>query len=269
MILPGDFHVHSDFSDGANTAEELVQKALSLGFTALGFAEHSQTGDPDYMDEEREASYQEELARLKEQYRGKIDLLWGIEQDYFSLRPAKKEYDYIIGSVHTIKHNGKIIDVDYSLERTKRDLAENYTDPYDYVEDYFAHVANLPRVTPMDIVGHLDLLTKWQEKEALFDESHPRYRNAAEEAIKALIPLGIPFEINCGAMARGYRTAPYPAPPILRSIFERGGEAIITGDCHSAEALGVGFEAGLAAAKAAGFSRVVTLTSQGKRFVEI
>lgn len=269
MILPGDFHNHSTFSDGKNTAEEMVQKALDLGFSALGFAEHSQTGDPDYMDEGREAAYAEELTRLKEQYKGKIDLLWGIEQDYFSLRPAKKEYDYIIGSVHTIKHNGKIIDVDYSLERTKRDLAENYTDPYDYVEDYFSHVANLPQVTPMDIIGHLDLLTKWQERELLFDENHPRYRAAAEEALKALIPLGIPFEVNCGAMARGYRTAPYPAKPLLRSIYERGGEIIINGDCHNAESLGFGFDQALKLAKECGFTRTVVLSSKGKQFVEI
>lgn len=269
MILPGDFHIHSNFSDGRNTAEELVQKALALGFTALGFAEHSQTGDPDYMDEAREAAYETELARLKEKYQGKLDLLWGIEQDYFSLLPAKKGYDYIIGSVHTVKHNGKVIDVDYSLERTKRDLADNYTDVYDFVEDYFAHVANLPQVTPMDIIGHLDLLTKWQEREPLFDEAHPRYRAAAEEAVKALMPLGIPFEINCGAMARGYRTAPYPAKPLLRSIYELGGDIVINGDCHNADHLGHGFDTALKLAKECGFGRVVALSSSGKQYVNL
>ena len=269
MILLGDVHIHSRFSDGANTAEEMVQAALAKGFEVLGFAEHSETGDPDYMDAEREAAYQEELARLKEKYRGKIHLLWGIEQDYYSLRPAKKEYEYIIGSVHTIKRDGKIIDVDYSLERTKAHLSSNYEDVYCYAEDYFVHVANLPQVTPMDIIGHFDLLTKWQEKEPLFDENHPRYRAAAEEALKKLVPLGIPFEVNCGAMARGYRTMPYPAKPILRSIFERGGEIIITGDCHNAEWLGLGFDRALALAKECGFERVVAFSSKGKEFIEI
>jgi histidinol-phosphatase (PHP family) len=155
------------------------------------------------------------------------------------------------------------------LERTKRDLLENYSDIYDYAEDYFVHVANLPQVTPMDIIGHFDLLTKWQEREPLFDEMHSRYRAAAEEALKALAPLGIPFEINCGAMARGYRTAPYPAKPLLRSIFERGGEIIINGDCHNADHLGYGFDIALKMAKECGFNRVVTISSQGKQFIEI
>ncbi len=268
MILLGDVHIHSRFSDGANTAEEMVQAALAKGFKVLGFAEHSETGDPDYMDPQKEAAYRKELALLKEKYRGKIDLLCGIEQDYYSLRPAEG-FDYIIGSVHTIKHDGKIIDVDYSLERTKRDLLENYSDVYDYAEDYFTHVANLPQRTPMDIIGHFDLLTKWQEKEVLFDESHPRYRDAAEEALKKLIPLGIPFEVNCGAISRGYRTAPYPAKPLLRSIYERGGEIIITGDCHNAAALGLGFDRALALAKECGFERVVTLTGKGKEYIKI
>jgi histidinol phosphatase-like PHP family hydrolase len=55
----------------------------------------------------------------------------------------------------------------------------------------------------------------------------------------------------------------------LRSIVERGGEIIISGDCHAAEALGLGFDRAIQAAKEAGFTRAVFFTADGKQFIEI
>ena len=88
-----------------------------------------------------------------------------------------------------------------------------------------------------DIVGHIDLITKFIEQDALFDPNHPRYLAAAYRAVDALLPTGALFEINTGALSRGYRTTPYPAEPILAYIRERGGRVILTGDTHRAENL--------------------------------
>ena len=41
MILKGDFHTHSTYSDGDNTLEEMVQAALAKGFSAYGFSDHA------------------------------------------------------------------------------------------------------------------------------------------------------------------------------------------------------------------------------------
>ena len=38
-----DFHVHTTFSDGRSTPEEVVRSAISMGMTALGFSDHSHT----------------------------------------------------------------------------------------------------------------------------------------------------------------------------------------------------------------------------------
>ncbi|MBQ7034415.1 MAG: histidinol-phosphatase, partial [Clostridia bacterium] len=269
MIL-GDFHVHSNYSDGKNSLEEMVQAAIAKGFSALGMTDHSYMDDPgrDWgMALERIPAYRQEMAQLKEKYKDQITLLCGIEQDIFSPLPPDG-YDYTIGSVHAVEKEGKLFEVDDTLEMVKENL-RYFADPYEYAEAYFRLMAALPERFSFDIIGHFDLLTKWQEKEPLFDESHPRYRAAVEEALKTLIPLGIPFEVNCGAISRGYRTAPYPAPPILRSIYERGGEIIITGDCHNAAWLGLGFERALALAKECGFERVVTLSANGKEYINI
>ena len=40
------------------------------------------------------------------------------------------------------------------------------------------------------------------------------------------------FEVNTGAIARGYRTTPYPAPFLLKEWKAIGGEIVISSDCH-------------------------------------
>ena len=57
------------------------------------------------------------------------------------------------------------------------------------------------------------------------------------QAIDSLIPLKIPFEVNTGAISRGYRSVPYPAVPLLEYIREKGGRVILSGDAHSTEGL--------------------------------
>ena len=68
-----------------------------------------------------------------------------------------------------------------------------------------------------------------------FDTSDPRYIESSRSAAKALIPFGIPFEINYGAITRGYRTLPYPEKTLLDFISENGGYFIRSSDAHSKE----------------------------------
>ena len=63
------------------------------------------------------------------------------------------------------------------------------------------------------------------------------------------------FEINTGAMAKGYRTAPYPSEETLEVIREMGGQLIISSDCHRAEMLDHGFAEAEALALKMGFRK--------------
>lgn len=65
--------------------------------------------------------------------------------------------------------------------------------------------------TKCDFIGHFDLLTKFNEGYKHFDETKDAYLEPAITAMHKLAALGIPFEINTGAMSRGYRSAPYPS----------------------------------------------------------
>ena len=115
-------------------------------------------------------------------------------------------------------------------------------DWYALAEDYFAAVSRVYEQTRCQVVGHFDLLTKFNEGDALFSTAHPRYRRAALRALDALAAVPVVFEINTGAMARGYRTEPYPAQWIVAELRHRGIKRILSSDCHSRENLLFGFE---------------------------
>ena len=249
-----NYHTHTTFCDGSAPAEALVQEALEKGFSVLGFSGHSplDAGEDWYMTETGAGEYRREIAALKEKYRGRIEILCGVEQDFFSEPPAE-DYDFVIGSVHAVCKNGRRYSVDESPQATERALREAYGGSFDALaEDYFALVAQVCQKTRCDIIGHIDLVSKFCEL-GPYGESE-RYLRCAEAAVQALLPYDRPFEINTGAMARGYRTAPYPSPAIMEMIRRGGGSLIYSSDCHSLGYLDFGFEQALSYARAAGFS---------------
>ena len=71
------------------------------------------------------------------------------------------------------------------------------------------------------------------------------------------------FEINTGAMSRGYRKAPYPASDILRAICMRGGRIMINSDSHEKTTQDAFFYLSADLAKEAGFTEQTVLTDEG------
>ncbi len=238
MILQ-DLHVHTNFSDGKNTPKEVAEAAYEMGIVRLGFSDHGHTSfDNRYcMREDHKILYIETIKELKEKYRGKMEILCGIEQDFLGGKPDL-QYDYVIGSVHYTVCGDKIYDVDGSVDDVKEMVARHFNgDIYSYCESYYDTVSKVVNVTGADIIGHIDLLTKFNEKEPLIDETHPRYRAAWKKAVDALLPHGKPFEINTGAISRGYRTTPYPNSEIIQYILQNGGKMILNSDSHSKDTL--------------------------------
>ena len=267
--MKSNFHTHTTFCDGKNTPSEMAARAFESGFDALGFSGHSFTDfDPCGMSPLSAARYRAETARLKERYAGRMEIYCGVEQDYFSGK-TPPEYEYAIGSVHYLLHDGEYLCVDWSPERTRENIAKYGGDRYAYAEAYFELAGRVLEATGADIVGHFDLVSKFDEREALLDENHPRYRRAALSALESLCAGGKRpvFEINTGAMARGYRSAPYPSEWILREIRARGCPVMITSDCHDRDLLEFGYDAAAAAARRAGFLSQITI--KGGVFTEI
>ena len=241
--MRSNFHTHSVYSDGSNTLEELAASAIAQGFGALGFSEHSYTYfDESYcLSKENTPEYIAEVRYLKEKYRGKIDIYLGIEQDFYSCEETA-DYEYIIGSVHYVKKDGIFLPIDESAEDLAHFCAEYYGgDFYALAEDYFQTVGMWAE-RKCDIIGHFDLITKFNEKYPLLDTDNPRYIKAAKDALDKILAAGKIVEINTGAMARGWRRSPYPEEKWLDYIIQRNGRLIPASDCHAQKDLAYGFD---------------------------
>ncbi|MBO7376470.1 MAG: histidinol-phosphatase [Clostridia bacterium] len=248
MILPEgvyDLHVHTTFCDGKNTPAETAAEAYRRGIGTLGFSGHSYTSfDTGYcMSREGTAEYRAETKRLRAEYAGKMNILLGIEQDIYSDEPAIG-YDYIIGSVHYFKIDGNYYPVDHSAG-SLTDTAGRFFggDIIPLAVLYYETLAEVAEKTKCDIIGHFDLITKFNEGDRLFDTSDPRYVSAWRKAADRLLISGALFEINTGAISRGYRTSPYPSPEIESYLRARGARFIKSSDSHRAETLLFGFSA--------------------------
>ena len=271
-----NYHTHTTYCDGNSTPDEIIREAVSLGMTEIGFSGHSYTSiDESYcMSQEGTRRYFDEINELKQKYDGKIRILCGLERDYFA-DPDDYDWDFIIGSCHYIKKGSEYFPVDESEEILRSACERLYAgDIYALISDYYAEEADVYKKTGCDIVGHFDLITKFNEDGSLFDEGDQRYVSAYMNALDRLAGSSISsnissgeikekktplFEINTGAMSRGYRSAPYPAATILNELSARGVSVIFSSDSHDKSTLLYSFDEAEKAAKNAGLDIVTSL----------
>lgn len=237
----GNYHTHTTFCDGNNTAEEMVLAAIDAGCTELGFSGHSYLAFDDSwtMSPEKAEAYRRTVAELKHKYASQICLRLGIEQDYCSDTAELPLYEYVIGAVHCVFKDGNYVSVDASADELKYGIEKYYNgDDMAFAEDYFALVGDVYDKTKCDIIAHFDLLTKF----GTIDTENPRYIAAEQKAFEKLMLTPAIFEINTGAVSRGYTDKPYPCERVLKVLGEAGKRVIISSDAHSCDTLLFGFE---------------------------
>lgn len=264
MLPLSNAHTHTTFCDGKNTVEEMAQAAIARGFVSLGFSIHGWTPyEVTPLSMKKEARYRAEVHRAAEVYRDRLEIICGVERDALYDRPLDG-FDYHIDSVHFLPCDGEMISIDYSAERTQgivdRAFGGNY---YAFCREYYRLICAVCEASTADFLGHIDLVSKFNEGGRCFDEADPRYLRPALEAAECAVRRGLPIEINTGAISRGHRTAPYPNPAILRHIHDLGGKIIINSDAHAAEHIDCAFPQAVALAKACGFKTVLRLRSFG------
>lgn len=238
-MISQDFHVHTIYCDGRDSPEEIILDAISRGMKKLGFSGHSYTpfDEEPCMSPVDAKNYRHVINSLKHKYKSQIEIFCGIECDYYSdINP--EDYDYVIGSVHYINCNGQYRHVDNTPEMLIDAANECFNgDMYALVERYYETVADVVNKTRADIIGHLDLVAKLNDIHKFFDEDDERYINASNRALDELLRTGKIFEINTGAVARGYKNFPYPSLRILTRIAENNGRVILSSDSHSKDTL--------------------------------
>ena len=105
--IKGDLHVHSKYSDGANTLEEILKAALDFGYEYIGIADHSKSLKvANGLSEEEVRKRNYEIDKINERI-GKKVLLKVMEVDILpdgSLDYSEdilKDLDIVIAAIHT------------------------------------------------------------------------------------------------------------------------------------------------------------------------
>lgn len=261
-------HTHTTFCDGKNTPFEMLQQAEKLGFVALGFTGHACQTANNFFGLKDEEGYIAAIRNLQDQSK-KVRVHLGIELDAVSWC-NRKEYDYVLGGFHYLLKAGFVYPVDGKRRTVQAAINHLYGgDSLKAAVDFFRTTAELCEKFKPDIMGHYDIIAKNNEDGTLFDIENRRYQGAALESLEAVKACGAILEVNTGAMARGYRTTPYPYLFVLKRWKEMGGNVILGSDCHNRDFLNYGFNEALDLIRCAGFRNIVRLGGFGEPlFVE-
>ena len=227
-----NLHTHTKLCDGSATAEQLVNEAIEKGFVSLGFSAHAYASyGLSYCLKDEEA-YINEINRLKQKYAKDIEIYLGIEEDAFE--PAdRSKYEYLIGSMHYIAANGEYLPIDLGENCVKKCLEAFGGDVGATSLAYYTALHDYVNKRRPDIVGHFDLITKYDELGEPYFLGRPEHDEIAKKFIYKVASEGHLLEVNTGAIARGMRKTAYPAVDLLYAVKRAGGSLILNSDCHS------------------------------------
>lgn len=267
MKIAANYHTHTNFCDGQNSAEEMVLAAIEAGFSALGFSGHSYTPfDLEAcMTPDQTLAYIEEIRCLQKKYKGRLEIFCGIEKDYYSPIDSST-FDYIIGSVHYIQDekSGKFYSIDNTREELESCLQEVFAgDALAMVQKYYDLVVDLAQKQNPDILGHFDLIKKLNGGNHYFDESSHEYQKIAVAALEKAATGGCIFEINSGGLYKKYTQEPYPAYFLLQKLAQQQTPIIISSDAHDTAALDFYFTEMTTFLQGLGFKHIILLNKNG------
>jgi histidinol-phosphatase (PHP family) len=234
--LLANYHTHSVFCDGNSSLSEIVLFAIDNKFDALGFSGHGYTPfDISYCMKDTDR-YIDAVYKLKEQYKEKIQIYLGVEEDMFS--PAERNnFDYIIGSCHYLLKDGKYYAIDSDADGFKKCLDLFGGDIISLSHYYYKTFCDYIRQRKPDIVGHFDLITKYDEVLDIGFKENSDYIKLSNEYIIDALKNDVLFEVNTGAISRGYKKDPYPDDELLHTIKKYDGKVVLSSDSHSANTL--------------------------------
>jgi len=166
-LIKSNLHTHTCYCDGKDTPEAVVKAAITGGLNTIGFSGHSYVPFdlPCCMNLEETAAYRQEISRLKKLYSDKVNILMGIEQDYYTAESIEG-YDYVIGSVHYLLCDDTYYPLDQDVDLL-REMIDRYFggDIYRYLKTYFEMESRVVEQTGCGIIGHFDLVSKFNERE--------------------------------------------------------------------------------------------------------
>lgn len=254
----GNFHTHTTFDDGKSTPEEIVLEAIDRGFDSLGFSGHGYTYCEQRYCMMDTKGFIREIQRLKDVYGKKLQIYLGSEED--ASNPVYRgDYDYIISSSHYFLIDGVCRPIDSNFDYFSRCMEEFHGDGLALAESYYRNFCSFIRMRKPDIIGHFDLITKFEEATPSQYFNNPKYIALANKWATYAAESGSLFEMNTGAITRGFRKTPYPHVELLHTLKKLDAGIILSSDSHHKDTLTYGFEECKQILRDVGFTHVYIL----------
>lgn len=258
-----DIHCHSKHCPHARGGiEEYVNVAFGTrGIRIIGFSEHfplpkgfiDPAGDSAMKPESLE-EYLNDIRVLKNP-----NVLAGIEVDFIPeyakdiiKRLQKERFDYIIGSIHFIDGWG----FDFSEEVFKEGLKKNFNGNIEKcISSYFSLLQDLIKLDIIDIVGHIDLIKKFNKDNRYFSEENPIYIKKVEETLELVKEKDLIIEVNTAGIDKTVGDI-YPSRAILEMCHDIGIKLTLGSDAHKPEQVGRYFDSAITRIKDAGYKEI-------------
>ncbi len=273
MIYKCNLHTHTQFCDGKCSMEQMTKDAIAKGFVTLGFSPHSFTHfDTSYCLNDYNA-FKQEFLRLKDKYKGQINLMLGIEFDAFGELPDDK-FDYVIGSVHYLAVKDKFLHVFdlqpnkvFALDESKQTFDKLLDDGFGgdmlaVAQNYYDTVVDMVQKTKPTVIGHFDLVSLFGD----FGNVQQQYEQIATNAVKKLAGCGCLVEVNANRKFKG-KGGLYPADFLITEFAKNGFDFVLSSDAHVTDSLGFDFDNTIAHLKQLGVTRLVSFDKNGNKVV--
>ena len=221
------YHTHTSRCHHAfGTDEQYVINAIERGVSLLGFSCHGPMHYPGgyssyyKMAPSELSEYVESIQFLKEKYKGKIEILIGLETEYYpELHSDTMKFwanfpiDYLILGQH-------FIDKEYD---EKKDPAPRASEDKGRVTAYADRVISAMELGIFTILAHPDLINYTGDDSAFYDFEMRRI-------ISSAIKNGVYLEYNL--LGQSDKRA-YPVPRFWQIAAEMGARVILGCDAHS------------------------------------
>lgn len=252
-LITGSFHTHSRYCDGEGSIEEVVEAAIDAGLADVGISSHAPL--PFATDWNMPLSllgdYAVEVRRLRHKYRDRIAVWLGAELDYIpgdEVGDFQRDnilsvpFDYFVGSVHFLGSDWPPRSFDGTRAVFEQILHEEYGgDIRLMVEDYYSRVCMLPGLSRVKIVGHLDVIKRWNAESSFFTEKEPWYTDCVESTLEVMARSDVVVELNTAGWLKGLG-APYPSPWILERCRDLHIPVTVSADAHTPQNVVWGFQ---------------------------
>lgn len=244
--LKHDGHVHTRLCNHATgEMEEYVQAGIAKGLQSITFLEHMESGiqyfERTWLTDNDFELYFKEGNRLKDQYKGSIHILLGVEAGYnpsqidqLKNRLKKYTWDRIGLSYHFFFDGEKHINM---VSRRQENLdALAAIGPEKVLTGYFDGLISAVQQLDCHMLPHLDAGMRHYQGLKLL----PSHLEQIDVLLQLMRTKGIALEINTSGYA--LRNTPFPSYQIVHRALELGIVLVAGSDAHRPDQVGRYFD---------------------------